>query len=201
MKIVDLLEIRSTQDLTSHGIDLTKFGERVLLSDFNGRNIYIRRTTDNSEWLLDIDEKALVFGQVSESYKGKIKNKLFVMTRYWTDPDARNQGLVSTILFCLFNKMHFALMCDQVLSPSGKALWMKLCKQLSITNCYKIDRALAVYELINKHQLINNITNDDDDTQYIIEYVVPSQLHEILGGDHMVTDPGWLQKYDFEDCM
>lgn len=201
MNLKQLFEVRSTSNLSDSQIDLSAFGERQLLVQDNGHSVYKRISkSEDHVWLLDIDEHAFVLGVVT-SFPGQVKNNVFVTHRGWTDPDYRGKGLITNIMFCLYNKLNYALMCDSVVSPTGRTVWVKLCQQLSITHCYKYNSKARSAEPIDQKQMISDFTNNEDDFQYIIECQLGdiSNLSEQYHQMDKVVSQGisWLEKYDF----
>lgn len=196
MKLKQLFEVQSTSDMEDHLIDLSKFGDRQFFVSENGSDIFKRVSTDHPDhWLLDINEQAFVFGVAGDQYKGQIRNKIFVTRRGWTSPESRGKGLVTTIMYALYNQLDYAIMCDDVISPSGMAVWKKLCSTLKITHCYVVNK--GVVQEISQEQMTNNLNSNVDNNQYIIEQVISQQLLEVLGSRHLITPAGFFKKYDF----
>lgn len=203
MKLDKLLEAKSTNDIPQLGVDMSQYGERQLLGIHNGKNIHVRvNNSDQNIWILDIDEVSFINGAVADKFKGSIKHKLFITIRGWTAESHRGQGLITTMMSFMFMDQDYALMCDDIISPSGRATWLKLCSTLHVTHCYQVDRTHNQVLPIDKQQMIANFNNSDDSVQYIIEdnYDYNQMIGGILPAS-VFKIPILCEKYDFTGLL
>lgn len=201
MNLRDIFEVSETTNLPEMGIDLTKFGGRKLVAHENLEEIYQRvAINDPNVVLFDIKEQSFVLGLLIPKFKGAVKNKALQIKRTWTIKESRGQGLNSTILYCLYNQLKYALICDDTMSPSGKRGWCNVVKTIHPNHIYSYHLGRKEQNEIDYAQMTHVLNNVPDPEIIIIVEKNNDPLTGLLEGcDHLLNVPGNIfKRYFFE---
>jgi len=169
MKLTDLKEVTAVAPLRSMGADMNDYTDRTFLSKENGYDIYSRQhKTLPNHVMYDIDQVAFVAGELFK-FSGKIKNTAFSMNRVWVNADHRGKGLTLSILQLLFNKQHYALLTDNLVTQDGRKQFDKLISVIRITNVYKVDDQADNISLVDVPYMKQHLM--DDNIRFVMECV------------------------------
>lgn len=193
LKYQQLKEVADTSDLEEHGIDFSQYGERTPAFFANSEQVFVRESkTHKKHYVYDISDQAFIACNEVTGFNGIQTTKCFQISRMWTNPEVRGKGLCPTLLLGLYMQ-NCALMCDNLMSPSGKRSWLRFVNTIKPHQCYEYNTKTFKLEVIDKKQMMNSVLVDSDEN---VLFIIEQNQHPLLD----IPYNGSIKKYLFERC-